>query len=166
LLGFYGMMKLTHAFPLLVVLFLGCGSSDTQTQNAPEDECVRIAHSQIYSNAFLSNETGDVLGLELVLDEGRNDSAVQALLYLYEGAPNKDGSHISGNISGKKLMLKGALVEHPIEYPSKKEIVEARSVSIDGTLDSTSFRGNVRIEVMKPMSVRLNRVDNIWLCKH
>jgi hypothetical protein len=119
---------------------------------------------RIYSNAHLSEETGDVVGYELAL-ERRNESAVDALLYLYEGEAHDDGIHISGSISGKKLTLNGSWVEHLIEYPAKKEVVQTHLVKIDGTLDSGSFPGRITIEGLTPDNVRLKRVERIWVCK-
>jgi hypothetical protein len=132
---------------------------------ASGDECTRTAHMRIYSNASFIEETGDVVGYELALDQ-RNDSTVEARLYLYEGAPNHEGIPISGQISGKKLTLEGNWVEHLIEYPSKKEIAKTHFVRIDGTLDPVWFRGAIKIEGLDtPTSVRLRRVDRIWMCK-
>jgi hypothetical protein len=48
------------------------------------------AQMQIYSNAYISKETGDVVGYELAIKQ-HDDSTVDALLYVYEGAPNDDG---------------------------------------------------------------------------
>jgi hypothetical protein len=131
---------------------------------AKEDACTRTASMQIYSNAFLSEESGDLVGYELVLKEVGN-SAVETLLFVYEGAPD-DGIPLPGHISGKKLTIEGNWVEHLTEYPSKKEIVQTHLVKIDGTLDSSWFRGAVRISGMvTPDTVRLKRVDRIWVCK-
>jgi hypothetical protein len=119
---------------------------------------------RIYSNAFLSKETGDVGGYELAI-ERHNDTSVDALLYVYEGAPNDDGISISGQASGKRVTLEGEWVEHLIEYPSKKEIVQTHHVKIDGTLGSRWFQSSVTIGgLVTPERVRLKRVDHIWLC--
>ena len=40
------------------------------------------------------------------------------------------------------LSVQGTWVEHPVEYPSKKEIVQTHFVKLAGTLDSTAFRAN------------------------
>jgi len=132
--------------------------------SASKDKCAQTAHMRIYSNAHLSEETGDVVGYELAV-ERRNESAVDALLYLYEGEAHDDGIHISGSISGKKLTLNGSWVEHLIEYPAKKEVVQTHLVKIDGTLDSGSFPGRIIIEGLTPDNVRLKRVERIWVCK-
>jgi hypothetical protein len=55
---------------------------------------------RIYSNAVVSEETGDVSGFELAVKK-LNDSTVDALLYVYEGAPNNNGIHLQGRTSGK-----------------------------------------------------------------
>jgi hypothetical protein len=111
-------------------------------------------------------EAGDVVGFELAVRRSHHSSSVSALLYDYEGVPNEDGISLSGQILGRKLTMEGNWVRHLIEEPSKKEIVETRLVKLDGTIDSTGFRGTIKIEnVDKPMSVRLKRVDHIWMCK-
>jgi hypothetical protein len=143
-------------------MFVASSLSDL---NASEDKCARTAQMRIYSNAFVHKETGDVLGYELALEQ-RNRSTADALLYVYEGAPNEDGIQISGPNSGKKVKLEGTWDEHLTGYPSEKEIVKTHFVRISGTLDSIWFRGTVNIEGMvTPEKVRLKRVDRLWLCK-
>ncbi len=120
---------------------------------------------RIYSNTSVDKQTGDLDGFELAI-EGHKDSTVDAWLYVYEGAPNDDGIHISGTISGNKLTMAGNWVEHLIEYPSKKEVVQTHFVRIDGTLDSAWFRGKLKIEGLStPDSLRLKRIARIWVCK-
>jgi hypothetical protein len=120
---------------------------------------------RVYSNAYLSEETGDVGGIELAIKEN-SDSTVDALLFVYEGAPNDEAIPLTGSIANKHLTLQGNWVEHLVEYPAKKEIVQTHSVKIDGTLDLASFRGDVKIgDLAFPEKVRLKRVQQIWLCK-
>jgi hypothetical protein len=102
----------------LLALLVASRASDV---SASKDECAQTTHMRIYSNAYLSEETGDVVGYDLALEQ-RNDSAVDALLYLYQGQAHDDGIRISGSLSGKKLTLKGSWVEHRIEYPEKREM--------------------------------------------
>ena len=133
--------------------------------SAADDECARTAHMQIYSATSVSTETGDVDGYELALGQHK-DSTVDALLFVYEGAANRDGIPISARISGKNLTVEGTWNEHQIEYPSKKEIVVRHFVTIEGTLDSSWFLGTLKIEGLEtPAHVRLKRIDHIWLCK-
>ncbi len=98
---------------------------------------------QVYSSAYIVEETGDVLGYELAIKR-HTDSIVDALLYVYEGAPNDGGIPLSGHISGKHLTIEGNWVEHLVEYPSKKEIVQTHFVKITGALDPATFRGQGR----------------------
>jgi hypothetical protein len=120
---------------------------------------------EIYSNAFAHKETGDVLGYELAVKR-HDDSTVEALFYVYEGAPNNEAIPLSGHDSGKNLSIQGNWVEHLSEYPSKKETVQNHFVKLNGVLDSASFRGEVAIEGMGERdSVRLKRVKHIWLCR-
>ncbi len=115
---------------------------------------------RIYSNAFAHEESGDLLGYELAIYE-KNDSTADILLYVYEGAPDDGGIPLSGRIARKELTAEGKWVEHLVEYPSKKEIIETHSVKIGGTLDAISFRGQIRIESMEsPDNIRLKRVKS------
>ncbi|HEY3768009.1 MAG TPA: hypothetical protein VGN44_04980 [Candidatus Angelobacter sp.] len=128
-------------------------------------ECGRTAPMQIYSGASFFEETGDVVGYELALHQ-RSGSTVDAFLFVYEGAANDEGIPISGHLLGKKLTMQGEWVEHLVEYPSKKEIVERHHIKIDGTLNSSVFRGKITIEGLEtPSILRLKRVSQIWLCK-
>jgi hypothetical protein len=136
------------------------GNSD-----ALKAECVRTAHSQTYSNAVCSEETGDVVAYELAIQE-RNGSSIKALLYDYEGVPKEDGIGMSGQISGRKLTMTGNWIDHRIEESTKKEIVETRLVKIKGTLDLTEFRGTIKFQgLVSPISVGMKRVDHIGMCK-
>jgi hypothetical protein len=99
---------------------------------------------RIYSNAYVHEETGDLLGYELGVKQNRDDS-VAALLYIYEGSAAGDGIDLQGHISGRHLTIAGNWIEHLVEYPSKKEIVQTHFVRIDGTLSQTSFLGKIPI---------------------
>jgi hypothetical protein len=86
------------------------------------------------------------------------DSAVDALLFLYEGSA-ADGISLPGHLSGKKLSIEGNWVEHLIQYPSKKEIVQTHLVKIDGSLERNWFRGKIEIGgITEPQMARLKRV--------
>jgi len=140
--------------------------SPGENLNASADVCARTSHSQIYSNAVFIEEAGDVVGFELALQRSHHGSSVTALLYDYEGVPNEDGISLSGQILGRKLTMEGSWVRHLIEMPSKKEVVETRLVKVDGTIDSTRFRGTIKFKDLDtPIRVRLKRVDHIWMCK-
>jgi hypothetical protein len=132
---------------------------------AKEDECTRTANMQVYSNAFLTtDEAGDLVGYELALRQA-SDSTVEALLFVYEGGA-ADGINLPGRVSGKKLTIEGSWVEHLTEYPSKREVVQTHLVRIDGNLDSRWFRGTITIgDMVTSQTVRLKRVDHIWVCK-
>jgi len=149
---------LTALLVLVVVSFVS-------GQSASEGECGRTAHMNIYSATHVSKETGDLDGYELAF-ERHNDSTIDARLYVYEGAANDDAIPISGRISGKNLIMEGTWKERQIEYPSKKEIVVTHFVRIEGTLDSSWFRGTLKIEGLDTSAnVRLKRVGRIWMCK-
>jgi len=129
------------------------------------NECKRTAGMQVYSNVFVHEETGDLLGYDLALK--RNvDSGVDALLYIYEGGESDAGVPLSGQLSNNRLSVQGTWVEHLVEYPSKKEIVQTHFVKIVGALDAATFRGELTIEGMgEREQVQLKRVKRIWSCK-
>ena len=57
-------------------------------------------------------------------------------------------------------------MEHLIEQPSKKEVVETHHVTVKGTLDSTWFRGTIEVAgLATPINVKLKRVSHIWMCR-
>ena len=160
-------MKSALCTALSVLTIASCALA----QGTSDDTCARTASMRIYSNAVVSEETGDVSGFELAVRK-LSDSTVDVLLYIYEGAPNNNGIHLQGHISGKKLNIEGNWDEHLIEYPAKKEIVQEHFVRINGTHDSVWFRGKITIQDMsttKGLSededLKLKRVAHIWLCK-
>ena len=120
---------------------------------------------QVYSNAFVHEETADFLGYELAIKQ-TSDSSINALLYVYEGVPVEQGIPLSGRISGKSIALQGKWVEHLLQSPSKKEVAQTHFVKVDGVLDATSFQGHAKIENMdSPDNIRLKRVQRLWFCK-
>ncbi|MGB8322429.1 MAG: hypothetical protein WCE52_05630 [Candidatus Acidiferrum sp.] len=130
--------------------------------NASEDQCERTAPMRVFSNAYFVKEAGDVVGYELGVQQ-REGSAMDALLYVYEGVPNKDGISVSGRIDGEKLAMEGDWVQHLVEHPSMKEIVETHHVTVSGTLTSNLFRGTINIAGLGT-KVKLKRVKHIWIC--
>ena len=129
------------------------------------DECKRTAGMQVYSNVFVHEETGDLLGYDLALKRSI-DSGVDALLYVYEGGESDAGVPLSGQISNNRLTVQGTWVEHLVEYPSKKEIVQTHFVKIIGTFSAAVFRGELTIEDMEEREqIQLKHVKRIWSCK-
>ena len=91
---------------------------------------------------------------------------VDVPLYVYEGVAYDEGIPLSGRVLGKELTVQGNWVEHLVQYPAKKEIIQTHSVKIKERLDAASFRGQMRIENMdSPDSVRLKRVKKLWFCE-
>ncbi len=151
-----------HSFRSLFVFILSITLGSTL--NASGDECERTALMRVYSNASFIKEAGDVVGYELAVQRGEG-SAIHALLYLYEGVPNKDGISVSGQVVGGKLAMEGDWVEHLIEYPSKREIVQTHHVTVNGALDPTWFRGTIKVDALAtPIDVKLKHVSHIWMC--
>jgi hypothetical protein len=152
--------KLNLLFALVVFSGALLGQNPVAT-----DECDKTAGMQVYSNVFVHEETGDLLGYDLALRHNA-DSRLDALLYLYEGGESDAGIPLSGQISNNRLSIQGSWIEHLVEYPSKKEIVQTHFVKIVGTLEATGFRGELTIEGMgEPEKVRLKHVKRIWSCK-
>lgn len=130
------------------------------------DECAKTVGRQVYSNVFVHEETGDVLGYDLAVRRD-GSSRVDALLYVYEGGNSDAGVPLSGSISNGRLSIQGTWVEHVIEYPSHKEIVQSHFVKLVGTLDPAIFRGELTMEGMGDREqVKLQHVRRIWSCKN
>ena len=150
--------------PAIALLAMVLSVTRGGTLDASEDECERTAQMRVYSNASFIEAAGDVVGYELAVQR-REGTSIDALLYFYEGVPNKDGISVSGHIAGGKLAMEGDWVEHLIEQPSNKEVVETHHVTVNGTLDSTWFRGTIKIAgLATPIKVRLKHVSHIWMC--
>jgi len=120
--------------PAIALLAMVLSVTRGGTLDASEDECERTAQMRVYSNASFIEAAGDVVGYELAVQR-REGTSIDALLYFYEGVPNKDGISVSGHIAGGKLAMEGDWVEHLIEQPSNKEVVETHHVTVNGTLD-------------------------------
>jgi hypothetical protein len=150
--------------PVFALLAIAMSVTLGATPDASEDECDRTAQMRVYSNASFIEETGDVVGYEMAVQR-REGTSIDALLYFYEGVPNKDGISVSGHIAGGKLAMEGDWVEHLIEQPSNKEIVETHHIAVHGTLNSTWFRGTINFAgIAIPIKVRLKHVSHIWMC--
>jgi hypothetical protein len=160
------MMYRAYLVKLLLVVAVVNVTAALFCQNAVAvDQCERTAGMQVYSNVSIHKETGDLLGYDLALKRA-GDSGIDGLLYVYEGGESDGGIPLSGQTSNK-LSIQGTWVEHLIEYPSKKEIVQSHFVKITGTLSSKAFRGELTIEGMGEQEpVRLKRVKGIWSCKN
>ena len=150
----------------LVAVLLAISPQSSFGQSGPPDECSRTARMEIYSDAWVSRETGDLGGFELALDKP-NGSQRNALLFVYEGAES-EGIPLTATAEGDNLVIEGTWVEHLTEYPSKKEIVQTHQVKITGRLTPKTFRGRISIgdfEIVNPENMRLKRVKRIWSCK-
>lgn len=138
----------------------GLGQSDIQ------DDCTRTAQMAIYSDAWVSKETGDLSGFELALDK-EAASRRNALLFVYEGG-GSEPIPLNAASDGKNLLIEGTWVEHLTEYPSKKKIVDRHRIRILGKLTPKNFRGTIAIEgldILNAQKLQLRRVKHIWFCK-
>ena len=131
---------------------------------AAVDECPQAATYRFFSNAFLSQETGDVGGFELALAATKGHG-YEALLYVYEGVANKDGISLAGDHDRSGISLHGDWREELVEYPSKRRITQTRPVKLDGKVSEDDFHGKVQIG-SESRQISLHRVSQIWLCKH
>jgi hypothetical protein len=159
-------MKFGHSVISIVSIFMGLVPVSSVGDNLDdlEDDCARTAHSQIYSDAVFIEKAGDVVGFELAFQR-HSATSTDALLYVYEGAPNKDGISLSGRISDRNVMMEGKWIEHLTEESSHKEVIETHAVKVDGTLDAAWFRGSIKIDGLTPSKIRLKRVNHVWMCK-
>jgi len=130
-------------------------------QSSPQNECAGNLCLQIYSNADFVEQAGDVIGYELAFEQPSGKS-IKARLYIYQGEPNRDGISVSGQLSAGKVMMEGKWVQHLIEEPSKKEIIETQPVEITGTLDPYWFRGVIKVSDHTEQ-VTMKRTDHTWL---
>jgi hypothetical protein len=161
-------MTMTHRIRgpfLLCALALSVGSLGLRAQTAPiEDACVKTAGMQVYSNVFIHEETGDLLGYDLAIKR-QGSSGAEALLYVYEGGDAGEGIPLSGQVSKNRLTLRGTWVEQLLEYPSKRKILEQHSVEILGIVTLGNFSGELTISKREDhQRVRFKRVNKIWSC--
>jgi len=149
---------------LLCALTLSSCNLGIKAQTLVPDQCSKTADMYIYSNVFVHQESGDLLGYELAIKR-QADSRVEALLYVYEGGGAGDGIPLAGEVSKNHLILKGTWDEQLIEYPSKKIIVEHHAVELIGTVDLSTFRGELTIsDIENHQHIRLSHVKRIWFC--
>jgi hypothetical protein len=129
------------------------------------NECIKTAGMDVYSDVFVHEETGDLLGYELAVKR-QNNSGADALLYVYEGGEAGEGIPLSGQFSKNRLTLKGTWKERLTEYPSKKNITEEHPVEVFGTLSVGTFRGELTIRGMEDhQHIRLKHVKKILPCR-
>lgn len=156
------LVQVAIAVLMFAALLLVGGNADAQ-RGLPE-ACSQTARMEIYSDAWFSDETGDVNGFELAL-EPPSGGQRKALLFVYEGEANTDGIPLAVSGTDGKLTMQGTWVEHMIEYPSKREVVQKRFVRITAAVTPDALRGKIMIEAMfKPTRIRLRRVKYVWLC--
>lgn len=152
------------AIAVLVFTALVLVSRNAYGQKGLTEACSETARMEIYSDAWFSNETGDVNGFELALEPPSGERR-KAMLYVYEGAANTEGIPLALTAAGKNVVIQGTWVEHLIEYPSKREIVQKHFVRITATMTPDLLRGDLSIEGMvKPTRISLKKVKRIWLC--
>jgi hypothetical protein len=152
---------------LLSVVLLVLSSSNSLGQSGLKPECAHTAQMNVYSDAQVSSETGDLSGFEVALDKNSNGPKLKALLFVYEGA-DSEGIPLTATISGEHLVIEGTWVEHLTEYPSKKDIVQSHLVRVMATLTPTMLQGTISIdglEITNPDKMRLKRARQIWVCK-
>ncbi len=162
-------MKLPlRALALLLAFAATIGVHQSRGQEKSDDECSRTAQSEVYSNAWVSSETGDLNGFELAFATSSGSNRT-ALLYVYEGGES-EGIPLNVIGNGENVKVQGTWNEHLVEYPSHREIVQKHAVVITGTLTPQTFVGAIAIEGMditNPHRLHLKHVKQIWPCsKH
>jgi hypothetical protein len=152
---------------LLSVLLLVCSLNNSLGQSGVKPECAHTAQMDIYSDARVSSETGDLSGFEVALDKNSNGPQRKALLFVYEGS-DSEGIPLTATINGEHLVIEGTWVERLTEYPSKKEVVQSHLVRVEAMLTPKMLRGTISIdglEIANPDKMRLKRARQIWVCK-
>jgi hypothetical protein len=122
---------------------------------------------EVYSDAQVSEVTGDLGGFELALDK-EDAPQRKTLLFVYEGAADGDGIPLTVTTNGNSLLITGTWTEHLTEHPSKKEIVPTHSVRITAAVTPKMLRGTIAIqglEIANPDSMKLKRTNQIWICR-
>lgn len=157
-------ISLKSMYVMWIGSILLTSAAKAQTVPGPDQAlCSRAAQMRIYSNAFFSKESGDVVGYELAVSNSADST--DALLFIYEGVANNDGIPLTSQRNGDKITVSGTWVVHGIEFPSKKEIVARDSVMIDGLLSAKSLAGHIAIgDPHAPKTLRMKRVQHLWLC--
>ena len=117
---------------------------------------------KVYSNAYFSDEGGDVIGYELAvsLNGGSNG---RSLLFIYEGEANEKGIELTGKIEQLKLSLTGKWVEHPIEYPSRAKLTQNHTADLQAVVEPKAIRGELIIDGAS-QPIRMKQVRHLWLC--
>jgi hypothetical protein len=157
------------AMKLLSVVLLLFGSvtsamSAQTTHDSSPSECTQTAKMDVYSNAYLQTETGDLLGYDLAISKpGDVDQTV--LFYVYEGGLTDRGIPLSVIVQGKNLLITGEWTEELIEYPSQRKIAEKHRVRLELKMVPKALSGTVYIEGMADRQpVRLRLVRHVWSC--
>jgi hypothetical protein len=141
-------------------------SAFSQNTSGHEAKCTITPQTRVYSNGRLSKETGDYIGWDMAIVELPNSTAA-VTLYDYEGQLNDEAIRITGRISAKRLTADGTWIQRLVEYPQQRAIEKTHSVSVDGTIDSSSFRGTIKIDGYSADSrVQLRRVANFSGCTY
>jgi hypothetical protein len=151
---------------VLLLLFgsVSCEMSAQTTHDSSPSECTQTAKMDVYSNAYLHDETGDLLGYDLAISKPGGVDRI-ALLYVYEGGLTERGIPLSVIVQGKTLLITGEWTEELIEYPSQRKIVEKHRVRLRLKMVPEALSGTVYIEGMdKRQPVRLRQVKHVWSC--
>jgi hypothetical protein len=151
-------LRLVYFAAYLVVSF--CSSAFGK--DSWKEECALTRNLKIYSNAYYSEEGGDVVGYELAIEQHK-DLSMDVYLFVYEGAP-RGGVHLLGRITGNKVKLEGSWTERLSVSRSQEEISQKLSAKVSGILDPQLFTIDIT-DFKNPENVRLKRVKRIWMCK-
>ena len=96
-------MRRLRIAPLFVLSLLTISVCNSFGQSTLQHECAQTAQIDVYSDAHVSEATGDLGGFELALDKP-SASPRKALLFVYEGAANGDGIPLA--LRGKAAPLR------------------------------------------------------------
>ena len=142
--------------------FLVVFASASFAQQPVSATCSETSKMTVYSNAYFSDEGGDVIGYELAVPVNGGSNG-RSLLFIYEGEANEVGIELTGRIERSKLSLTGKWVEHPVEYPSHAKLTQNHSADLQAIVKLKAIHGELIIDGAS-QPIRMKQVRHLWLC--
>ena len=135
--------------------------SDADFSKQLRIRCQQVTSAKVYSDAFYSEEGGDVVGSELgILPNG------DVLLYAYEGTPWSEPAVLKkAGGDQKNAIWTGNQKLKTVHYPAERTVEVVTPVRLEGSVIQNRFVGTVKWGDAAPTRVRLKVVPHLWGCK-